>query len=146
MEARRWRNRCLRSNIVKPEDVHIVKKTKIAFVESDSPQPKKYKIDRELVKAIEAIAPEWWGDETRICINRNVKCEGHKDCNKGHSYVLWLGDFTGGALLFDDGTKIEEKTNGTKLMDKYSIGTSRIREPSIVLLSTWETEDQRKQH
>ena len=61
------------------------------------------------MKSIEAIAPEWWGDETRICINRNVQCKRHKDGNKGHSYILWLGDLAGGALLFDDGTRIEEK-------------------------------------
>ena len=35
--------------------------------------------------------------------------------NKGHSYVLWLGDFTGGALLFDDGTRLEEKYKWHKI-------------------------------
>ncbi len=85
------------------------------MVESNSPQPKKYKLDRELIKAIEDIAPEWWGDDTRICINRNVQCERHKDGNKGHSYILWLGNFTGGALLFDDGTRIEEKYQWHKI-------------------------------
>ncbi len=115
MEARKWQKRCLRYNIVKPEDIVIYKKTKLAFVESDSPQPKRSKIDRELIKAIEDIAPEWWGVDTRICINRNVQCERHKDGNKGHSYIVWLGDFTGGALLFDDGTRIEEKYKWHKI-------------------------------
>ena len=115
MESKRWHKRCLRSNIVKKEDVFLYKKTKLALVESESPQPKKYRRGRELVEAIEAIAPEWWGEETRICINRNVQCERHKDGNKGHSYILWLGDFTGGALLFDDGTKIEEKYTWHKI-------------------------------
>ena len=55
------------------------------------------------------------GDDTRICINRNVQCERHKDGNKGHSYILWLGDFTGGALLFDDGTRIEQKYQWHKI-------------------------------
>ena len=115
MEARKWQKKCLRYNIVKPEDIVIYKKTKLAFVESDSPQPKRSKIDRELIKAIEDIAPEWWGVDTRICINRNVQCERHKDGNKGHSYILWLGDFTGGALLFDDGTRIEDKYKWHKI-------------------------------
>ena len=115
MESRKWQRRCLRSNIVSPAEIYLHKKTKLALVESNSPQPKKYKIDRELVKSIEAIAPEWWGEETRICINRNVQCKRHKDGNKGHSYILWLGDFTGGALLFDDGTRLEEKYKWHKI-------------------------------
>ena len=73
------------------------------------PQPKKSKIDRDLVKAIEDISPEWWGEEARICINRNAQCKRHKDGNKGYSYMLWLGDFKGGALLFDDGARVDEK-------------------------------------
>ena len=77
METRRWERRCLRSSIVSPEDIVLYKKTKLALVESNSPQPKKYRIDRELVKAIEDIAPEWWGEETRICLNRNVQCQRH---------------------------------------------------------------------
>ena len=28
---------------------------------------------------------------------------------------MWLGDFTGGALLFDDGTRIEEKYQWHKI-------------------------------
>ncbi len=74
MESRKWQSRCLRSNIVSPEEIYLHKKTKLALVESNSPQPQKYKIDRELVQSIEAIAPEWWGEETRICINRNAQC------------------------------------------------------------------------
>ena len=114
LRTRKWYNRCLRSNIVTPEDVVVHKKTKLAFVESESPQRKR-KIDRDLIQAIEDIAPEWWGEETKICINRNVQCHRHKDGNKGHSYILWLGDFTGGALLFDDGARIEEKYKWHKI-------------------------------
>ncbi len=114
MSTRRWYNRCLRTNIVKPEDVVLCKKTRIAFVESES-LGKRTRIDRELKDAIEAIAPEWWGADTRISINRNVQCTRHKDGNTGHSYILWLGDFTGGALLFDDGARIEEKYKWHKI-------------------------------
>ena len=115
LEKRRWYNRCLRTNIVKPEDVEICKNTRFVRVESNCPQ-RRYKYDRELMAAIEAIAPEWWGDdETRINLNRNVQCVRHKDANKEHSYILWLGDFTGGALLFDDGTRLEEKCKWHKI-------------------------------
>ncbi len=37
-------------------------------------------------------------------------CKRHKDHpNREHSWILWLGDFTGGALSFDDCSKIEGK-------------------------------------
>ncbi len=118
IQLRKWQNRCLRSNIVRPEDVFLYKKTKLALVESNSPQPKRNRLDRALLKAIEDIAPEWWGADTRLCVNRNVQCERHKDGNEGHSYILWLGDFTGGALLFDDGTRIEEKYKWHKINEQ----------------------------
>ena len=41
-------------------------------------------------------------------MNKDVQCQRRKDGNKGHSYILWLGDVTSGALLFDDGTRVEE--------------------------------------
>ena len=114
MAARRWHKRCLRTNIARPEDVSLCNKTKIALVESEVPQ-RRYRKDRELAQAIEDIAPEWWGEDTRMSISRNAQRERRKDGNKGHSYVLWLGDFTGGALLFDDGTRLEEKYTWHKI-------------------------------
>ena len=107
MASRKWRNICLRANIVTPDKIQVWKSTKLAMTESNSPTKSRH--DQELKRAIEAIAPEWWGENTRICLNRNVQCEKHRDGNKGHSYILWLGDFTGGALVFDDGTRIEDK-------------------------------------
>ena len=108
MDTRRWEKRCLRYSIAKPEEVEWCKKTKVAHVESNVPR-KGSRHDKALTAAIREIAPEWWDDSTRLCLNRNVQCQRHKDGNKEHSYILWLGDFTGGALVFDDGTRIEEK-------------------------------------
>ena len=107
MASRKSRNMCLRANIVTPDKIQVWKSTKLALTESNSPTKSRH--DQELKRAIEAIAPEWWGENTRICLNRNVQCEKHRDGNKGHSYILWLGDFTGGALVFEDGTRIEDK-------------------------------------
>ena len=60
----------------------------------------------ELYDAIKELAPEWWGDETQITLSKDLVCKSHKDHgNKKHSYILWLGDFAGGALNVDDGTK-----------------------------------------
>ena len=64
----------------------------------------------ELYDAIQAVAPEWWGEETQCTLNKDLVCKRHRDhANKEHSWILWLGDFTGGALHFDDGSTIEGK-------------------------------------
>jgi hypothetical protein len=110
---RKWVHHCLRANIAPPEKVEQWKKTRVAYVTSNSITRTKH--DQKLKEAIKNIAPEWWDNKTRICLNRNVKCERHKDGNRGHSYILWLGDFTGGALVFDDGTRIEEKYTWHKI-------------------------------
>ena len=102
MVRRTWRNLCLRTNIVPKDKIEIYKKTRLAMVESNALG----KTEHLLREAIQLIAPEWWDGETKFCLNRNVQCEKHKDRgNTGHSYVLFLGDFTGGALLFEDGTR-----------------------------------------
>jgi hypothetical protein len=64
--------------------------------------------ETELREAIRAIAPGWY-DDIKIVLNRNVTCKPHTDsANRGHSFILFLGDFTGGALVFEDGVRIEE--------------------------------------
>ena len=106
--ARKWAPDCLRSNIAKEED--IIRrgpegKFKVAKLQSNLLGKKK----TVLRNAIREIAPEWFGDETQIILNKNVTCQRHVDRNKGHSWVCWLGDFVGGALCFDDGRKLTEK-------------------------------------
>lgn len=105
MAHRRWTNRCLRTNIAAPDQIQQAGKLKLALMQSEVVG----KREHLLIEAIKAIAPEWWGDDTQITINKNIVCQKHRDGNNGHSYILWLGDFTGGALLFEDGTRIEEK-------------------------------------
>ena len=71
-QTRRWAKTCLRHNIARPEEVassgltevDMWKKTKIAHVQSNSPN-KRSKHDQALKSAIEAIAPEWWGGGAR---------------------------------------------------------------------------------
>ncbi len=49
-------------------------------------------------------------------MNKDLVCKGHRDhANKEHSRILWLGDFTGGALNFDDGAKVEGKREWHKI-------------------------------
>ena len=56
------------------------------------------------------------GDDTQITLNKDSVCKRHRGhAKKEHSWILWLGDFTGGALLFDDGNKIEGKREWHKI-------------------------------
>jgi hypothetical protein len=108
LNKRRWAKDCLRANIA--EDSQIVmrgvkKNVKIAVLQSEVLPLKEVEL-RELIRE---IAPEWWGDETKVLLNKNVQCKRHRDGNDGHSYILWLGCYTGGELLFDDGTGLSEK-------------------------------------
>ena len=84
LEKRKWAKDCLRANIA-PEDKIIKRgKVKIAMVESNLLNQKK---EPALAEAIKQIAPEWFGDETQVILNRNVTCKRHVDKNNGYSYV-----------------------------------------------------------
>ena len=111
LESRKWRKDCLRTNITEPDKIKQYAKVKVSLLQSEV-LPNK---ETALREAIQSIAPEWWGDETQVLLNKNVKCKRHIDRNDGHSYILWLGDFSGGALLFEDGTKLEEKYTWHKI-------------------------------
>jgi hypothetical protein len=114
LKARRWANTCLRTNIATPDDIEVRGKVKVARIKSNV-----LKREREprLYDAIKGIAPEWWGDETRITLNKDVVCQKHKDGNEGHSWMLWLGDYTqGGELHFENGAVIKEKGVWHKFM------------------------------
>ena len=105
---RRWQNHCLRANIVPKSMIKEHNNYKTALCESNTLRTQEKK-KTHLKVPIESIAPEWWGDDTKISVKRNVKCERHRDGNNGVSGIIWLRDFTGGALVFDDGTWIEGK-------------------------------------
>ena len=111
LDNRAWVHSCRRVNIVKPEDALVsASGFRRARVTSNVVQVQNVQTqDRLPRKALEAIAPEWWGDETQIAINRDVVCEPHVDKNNSkYSYIAVLGDFRGGALLFEDGLRLEE--------------------------------------
>ena len=103
---RKWAKDCLRANLA--QDDRIIKRgsVKIALVESNLLNQKK---EPALTEAIKVIAPEWFGDETQIILNRHVQCKKHVDKNNGYSYVCFFGDFEGGALCFEDGVRFTGK-------------------------------------
>ena len=107
LRHRTWEPTCLRTNIATPDQVEVIKKTKRVHLASNVLG--NTTTDKLLRSALEAIAPEWWGDETHIVVNRNVQCARHLDANYGHSWPLFLGDFTGGALVFETGDRVTQR-------------------------------------
>ena len=108
MAKRKWIKCCLRANVAQPEDVKLYGTIKVANIYSNVLNVRDK--EPELYDAIQAVAPEWWGDDTQCTLNKDLVCKRHRDhANKEHSWILWLGDFTGGALHFDDGSTIEGK-------------------------------------
>ena len=107
LSKRRWVKDCLRVKIMPESMVQQRNSYKVALCESNTLRMREKK-ETHIRDLIESIAPAWWGDDTKIMLNRNVKCERHRDGNDGLSWIIWLGDFIGGALVFDDGRRIEE--------------------------------------
>jgi hypothetical protein len=104
MATRKWNKHCPRTNVAQPEQIEHQGKVKVAkmyssLVKAGGTEP-------ELYDAIKDIAPEWWDEDTQIILKKDFTCKRQKDGNKEHSWLLRLGDFTGGALHFDDGIKI----------------------------------------
>ena len=106
MSKRKWVKHCLRLNVAQPEDIKMSRSIKAAKIYSNVLN--KREKEPELYDVIKEVAPEWWGDETQITLNKDLVCKRRNDHGyKEHSCVLWLGNFTGEALNFDDGTKVE---------------------------------------
>ena len=62
------------------------KNCKVALCESNTLRIKEKK-ETHMRDVIESVAPEWRGDDTKTIINRNVKCERHRDGNDGLSWI-----------------------------------------------------------
>ena len=79
LESRKWAKDCLRVNITEPDKIIQRGKVKISLIQSEL-LPKKEVALRE---AVQACAPEWWGDDTQVLVNKNVQCKKHIDANDG---------------------------------------------------------------
>ena len=65
---RAWENRCKRTNIVRRDQI-VVSATGFRWVNVTSNVVRSLMTDDRLLrKALSAIAPEWWGQETEITI------------------------------------------------------------------------------
>ena len=108
MSKRKWQKHCLRVNVAQPEDIKITGSVKVAKIYSNVLNNREK--EPELNDAIRDVSPEWCGDDIQITLNKDLVCKRHRDhANKEHSWILWLGDFTGGALNLDDGTKVRKQ-------------------------------------
>ena len=89
MAKRKWVKHCLRTNCAAPEDIQLTGEVKVAKIYSNL----LYKREKEpeLYDAIEAVAPEWWDDETRMILNKDLVAQRHKEGNKGHyGFYDWV--------------------------------------------------------
>ncbi len=108
MSKRKWQKQILRANVAAPEDIVTYGTVKVAKIYSNVLTTEEK--EPELYDTIKDADPEWWGDDIQITLKKDLVCKRHRDHgNKDHSSILWLGDSTGGALNFDDGTKVEGK-------------------------------------
>ena len=114
MSKRKWVKSCLRSNVAQPEDIKLSGTVKVAKIYSNVLNNREK--EPELYDAIKNVAPEWWDDETRITLNKDLVCKRHRDhANKEHSWIMWLGHFCGGDLHFDDGKRIRGQREWHKI-------------------------------
>ena len=77
---RRWNKNCLGANIAKEEDIvryGLSGSIKVAKVASNVLNNREK--EPALYDAIEAVAPEWWGDDTQITLNKDLTCQRHRD-------------------------------------------------------------------
>jgi hypothetical protein len=103
LERRSFHPYCLRRNIVLPEDRLERKSVKLARAQSNTLCPER---EPRLWDLIQSLAPE---EGMRVLVNKNVKCEPHRDNNEGHSYIMFLGDYEGGELVFEGGPTLSER-------------------------------------
>ncbi len=84
----------LRAIVAQPGDVEIHGTMKVATIYSNVLNQRGK--EPELYDAIKEVAPVWWGYDTQITLNKDLVRKRHRDhANREHSWIMWLGDFTG---------------------------------------------------
>ena len=59
-----------------------------------------------MLELVQSMIP----NTSELTINRSLECPPHRDKgNNTDSYILFLGDFDGGALVFENGVRYEDK-------------------------------------
>ena len=114
VESHRIKGSCQRKNVADPALERVEYKTKGGHkaVFLRRPIPSQTLRSGPIFDLVKAQLPH----TEACCYNRNLCCARHKDSrNAGTSHILFLGDFQGGALVFADGRRIEERGVWTQI-------------------------------
>ena len=112
LQKHKWPRKCRRLNIVAPElRQSKPERQTLNHCESQSFGSSNCGM-RVLYEKIREMIPEDFEQGPNLCftINHNVTCYPHRDAgNVGESLAMFMGDFTGGELLLEDGQGFSEK-------------------------------------
>ena len=104
LEHKWWPNK-RRLNITDGEVKHYGEKRKRYLVKGVLSNSVK---SGRMLELVQEMLPD--AGITELTLNKNLECKPHRDkANTGASYVLFLGEFTGGALVLEDGTRFEQR-------------------------------------
>ena len=133
MSKRKWQKHCLRANVAQPDDIVTYGTVKVAKIYSNVLNNRDK--EPELYDAIKGVAPEWWGDDTQITLNKDLVCkETQRPCEQGalldpvvgglhrRSTELrrWCQDRRQGGLAQDQRTHspLERPPRGKQVLDR----------------------------
>ena len=127
LETHKWRKQTHRANIATSFlRTHHTSKEGKAYVMGrvQEQQQSEYHAHGKIWEHVRTMLPEWFvqGEFFGVTLNRNTVCQPHRDKkNVGQSAIMFLGDFEGGALLLEDGCRLEERGvwhryDGTRLL------------------------------
>ena len=109
LQNRKWRRQTHRTNI-SHEYAHtqrVSKEGKPYHVRTVlHPQQSEYEGSGPMVEHVRSMLPAWMPqlEHFAVTLNRQVQCSPHKDKNNvGLTAILFLGEFTGGSLVLEDG-------------------------------------------
>ena len=111
LQAHKWGKTQLRYNIVAPQDrVTKVYKSGHKMTTIKKGIHSQSLKQGPLFDLILSLAPDRPDGDWRIAMNKNIQCYPHRDRgNVGTSYILFLGDYAGGDLCFEDGTLVSDR-------------------------------------
>ncbi len=115
LEAHNWRKRTHRTGIATSyQRTHQTSKEGKAYsvCRVQEQQQSEYHAHGDIWEHVRTMPPGWFvpGEFFGVTLNRNTVCQPHRDKkNIGDTAIMFLGDFEGGALLLEDGRRVEER-------------------------------------